>query len=283
MSRPPWYILVLVKPFDSPLTANYELIDAFAIGPFSGNPAAVIMVDSSQADRVTDRDLQLIAAEFNLSETAFLWQRNVPDEWTLRWFSPTTEVNLCGHATLAAASFLSRRCPGSRWEFHTRSGCLSAVQSPDGDISLDFPETQLYPADPERVASCHWGDGLEMFVAGEDLLVVGPHRQWVADFSDDGKDLVSITQRGVIITAPGDHEYDCVSRFFAPKCGINEDPVTGSAHCALAPYWQRRLGVNHIIGYQLSPRGGIVRAAASGGRVTLSGATYLIAEGRIRL
>jgi predicted PhzF superfamily epimerase YddE/YHI9 len=256
---------------------SFAIIDAFATGPFSGNPAAVVRVNGG----VPDAWCQAIAREFNLSETAFLFPGEVAGEIALRWFTPTVEVELCGHATLAAASFLFHDGMASPIRFATLSGCLTAVQTADG-IALDFPATEILP----HGEPIEWEVGLgvepeAIYRAGADHLVVLKSAQAVIGLSPDFDFLKTLSGRGVIVTAEGAAPYHCVSRFFAPNYGINEDPVTGSAHCALAVYWQRRLGRSEIHGYQASQRGGAVMASATGDRVCLSGKAIRVAEGVI--
>jgi predicted PhzF superfamily epimerase YddE/YHI9 len=219
----------------------------------------------------------------NLSETAFVMRRG--DAWALRWFTPSVEVDLCGHATLASAFYLwqSGRCPpGATIRFHTRSGELTAA--PDGDwIELDFPALIAEP--------CPAPPGLADAL-GAPLRFIGNYRldylceladeAAVRDLRPDHNRLLSLQTRGVVVTArsarPG---VDFVSRFFAPGAGIAEDPVTGSAHCALGPYWQAKLGRSELVGHQLSRRGGMVRVRVRGDRVGLGGRATLVVRGTL--
>lgn len=255
------------------------VVDAFADRPFSGNPAAVCLLEREAADDW----LQAVAAEMNLSETAFLL-RSGADRWQLRWFTPKVEVNLCGHATLASAHVLWREL-GERRDtltFITRSGALTARRD-DDIIALDFP------ADPPRAVDTPAGlaDALgvvpEYVARGrDDLLAVLPDADCVRRLTPDMRLLQSIDTRGVIVTAASnDSRYDFVSRFFAPRAGIAEDPVTGSAHCCLGPYWAERLAKAELRGYQASPRGGSVGVETRGERVRLLGKAATMLKGQL--
>jgi PhzF family phenazine biosynthesis protein len=244
-------------------------VDAFTDRPFTGNPAGVCIVDEPPAEWW----MQDVAREMNLSETAFL----LPHEegYDLRWFTPATEVDLCGHATLASAHVLwedGHLAAEEAARFHTRSGELTAIR--DGDaIRMDFPAEPCEPAEmPEGLESALGVPVVSVHRNRFDLLVELADEKTIRTLSPDLSQLGSIPVRGVIVTseaiAPG---YDFVSRFFAPRVGVNEDPVTGSAHCALAPFWSDRLGRQDLVGYQVSSRGGTVRTRAVGDRVMLSG------------
>lgn len=244
-------------------------VDAFTDRPFRGNPAAVCLLPEPREDTW----LQEVARELNLSETAFLLRQE--EGFELRWFTPTVEVDLCGHATLASAHAL--------WEgghlghdeiarFHTRSGLLTAKRS-DGWITMDFPgkpeEETLAPADLVRALGA---DPVYIGRSHFDLLVELESEEAVRTLDPDIGVLRAIPARGVIVTSrattPG---FDFVSRFFAPRVGVDEDPVTGSAHCCLGPYWQKRLGRDSFTAYQASARGGTVRVEVRGDRVRLGG------------
>lgn len=256
------------------------LIDAFADAPFSGNPAGVCLLPGHRPDAWQ----QALAAEMNQAETAFLTQRE--DGWGLRWFTPRVEVDLCGHATLASAHFLweSGRLPRNAVaRFHTRSGLLTATS--DGDwIVLDFPQTKPAAAPPPAgllaalgVEAARW-TGRSRF----DVFVEVASADIVGNLRPDMAGLMSIDARGVIVTAPSDQTgLDFVSRFFAPAVGVPEDPVTGSAHCALAPYWVEKLGREVLTGYQASPRGGTVRVEMKGERVLLAGKARTVVRGEL--
>jgi len=245
-------------------------VDAFTDRPFRGNPAAVCLLDAPRDDAW----MQAVAAEMNLAETAFV----VPlgDDFGLRWFTPTLEVDLCGHATLATAHALwetGRLAHDRDARFETRSGRLTASRR-DGLIELDFPAT---PADaaPAFVASLAEALGAEPAWAGRsifDLMAVFGTAADVRALVPDMVRLAELPARGIIATAPADDGvHDFVSRFFAPASGVPEDPVTGSAHCALAPYWAERMGKVRLLGYQASARGGTVRVEHAGARVRLAG------------
>ncbi len=254
-------------------------VDAFTNAPFGGNPAAVCVLPAfGEAER-----LQAIAQEMNLSETAFV----VPQErgFELRWFTPTTEVELCGHATLATAHVLwQHQGKVGDLHFHTRSGLLVARQE-GAWIALEFPQQPVSALENSEVAaSLATALGVPIRWLGHtasDLFVVLESEAAVRQLSPDLNQLAALPYRGVIVTAVSDSPaYDFVSRFFAPQVGIPEDPVTGSAHCSLYPYWQARLGKETLVGYQASARGGIVKVQGEGDRVLLVGqaVTVLIGE-----
>lgn len=247
------------------------VVDAFADRPFSGNPAAVCVLEGP-AEEGWMRD---VAREMNLAETAFL--HRVEDGYALRWFTPTVEVDLCGHATLASAHVLwqdGHLTAGEPARFHTRSGLLVA-QRRGAEIVLDFPATPPREAAPPPGLTAALG-GRECRWVGEspfDFLVELEDESAVRSLEPDLSALARLRCRGVIATsaAATGRPYDFVSRFFAPAAGVPEDPVTGSAHCALAPYWRDRTGRDRLIGYQASPRGGTVSVTCSGDRVLLGG------------
>jgi PhzF family phenazine biosynthesis protein len=253
-------------------------VDSFASRPFSGNPAGVCVLDST---RSADW-MQQVAMEMNLSETAFLEAGN--DTWGLRWFTPATEVKLCGHATLASAHVLwSQELVGAGQEigFETLSGRLTA--SLRGKlIELDFPARP--PHQVEAPAGLIEALGVEPLLVArddEDLLVLVADEPAVRRLDPDIRGLLQVAARGIIVTAAAeDGKHDFVSRFFAPAVGVDEDPVTGSAHCCLAPFWSRRLGKTRMSGYQASSRGGTVQVRVEGDRVVLGGeaVTTLSAE-----
>jgi len=255
------------------------VVDAFAEAPFTGNPAAVCLLD----DDVPAEWQQQVAAEMNLPETAFLIPRG-PAEWGLRWFTPTVEVDLCGHATLAAAHVLWQAChvQAPALAFHTRSGVLTATRE-ERAVRLDFPAKPPTPA-PASAAlvqalgtTPEWVGG-----AGSDVLAVLARAEQIVALAPDLAGVAALDARGVIVTAPWDGpEYDFVSRFFAPRVGIPEDPVTGSAHCVLGPYWGERLGKDTLRAYQASARGGVLGVRLHDGRVYLSGRAVTVLEGRL--
>ncbi len=260
---------------------KYFIVDAFAAARFGGNPAAVCLLDAE----LPDVDMQLIAAEFNLSETAYLQQLG-EGYYSLRWFTPTTEVKLCGHATLAAAHAL-----WAQWgiqldslRFATRSGELLANRVANG-ITLAFPLTPISScSDQESIALRHLAGGANAVCrAGEDLLVELQDEAAVQHFIPNFTAIAALPARGLIVTAAASAETDAnfVSRFFGPAAGIDEDPVTGSAHCALAPYWSNKLGLIEMHGRQLSARGGKVGVAIIGDKVLLSGQAVTVMAGEI--
>lgn len=253
-------------------------IDAFAEAAFRGNPAAVCILD-----REHDATwMQNVAAEMNLSETAFLLPAG--SDWSLRWFTPVVEVDLCGHATLASAHALWQEglLPTSETaRFQTRSGLLTAEQRGDL-IELDFPVKSSVAVDPPAelltslgVKEPRWA-GRNQF----DYLLEVESEEAVRSLQPDHATLRKLSVRGVIVTSRS-AEYDFVSRFFAPGSGIDEDPVTGSAHCALAPYWAERLGKTELLAYQASPRGGVVRIRLLGDRVKLGGRAVTVLRGEL--
>ena len=261
------------------MSQRITVADAFTDVPFRGNPAAVCILDAP-------RDaawMQRVAMEMNLSETAFLSREG--DAWSLRWFTPAVEVDLCGHATLASAHVLweEERAPRSETlRFRTRSGLLAAAFR-EGRIELDFPATPAEAsAIPGRLAQALGAEPRWTGRTRFDLLVELDSEATVRGLRPDFRALPEA--RGVIVTAraaSGAEGYDFVSRFFAPCAGIDEDPVTGSAHCALAPYWAERLGKTEMTGFQASARGGFVRVRAAGERVILGGAAVTVLRGEL--
>ena len=256
-------------------------VDAFTAEPYRGNPAAVCVLEK-EAD---ESWMQAVASEMNLSETAFL----VPagDAFNLRWFTPAVEVDLCGHATLASAHVLweSGRLPGSvPAVFHTKSGRLSCTRTGDW-IEMDFPATrpEEYPTPTPRGLLDALGIDTAVEVARNrfDYLVEVDSEDTVRAMRPDFTRLRKLDVRGTCVTARGSGDFDFVSRFFAPGSGIDEDPVTGSAHCALAPWWSERLGRDALTGYQASKRGGVVRTAVRGERVLLGGQAVTTLRGEI--
>jgi PhzF family phenazine biosynthesis protein len=254
-------------------------VDAFTERPFAGNPAAVCILPEARDESW----MQNLAREMNLSETAFLLRQ--PDGFDLRWFTPSTEMDLCGHATLASAHILWERgylMPEEQARFHTRSGLLAATQTGDW-IELDFPAEPAAPATPpDHLARAL---GVEPSRVGEnrfDYLVEVATEETVRRMEPDYTLLRQISTRGIIVTSQADSPgYDFVSRFFAPAVGIHEDPVTGSAHCCLRPYWGERLGKDRLVAYQASPRGGTVRVRLGGERVFLGGQAITVLCGQL--
>lgn len=253
--------------------------DAFTDEPFAGNPAAVCLLPYP-AD---EGWMQKVAKEMNLSETAFLVKQG--DGFNLRWFTPSVEVDLCGHATLASAHILwetGHLEPDQQARFYTRSGLLTAKLERDW-IEMDFPATPEKPATPpDELATAL---GVKPKYVGEnqfDYLVEVSLEETVRTMKPDFNLLAKVSNRGVIVTSQSrSPEYDFVSRFFAPGAGINEDPVTGSAHCCLGPFWSKRFGKSELVGYQASTRGGSVRVRVSGERVYLGGQAVTILRGEL--
>lgn len=265
-----------------------RIIDAFTDRPFAGNPAGVCLLDGDAwADETW---MRRVAAELNLSETAFAHPR--PDgDWALRWFTPTVETKLCGHATLATTHALhgDGRASGPV-RFHTLSGVLVATPQDDGSITLDFPAAPLTEAPlPDGLAEALGAKPETAYRTGAlgDMLVVLSDEAAVRAVDPDVVELTRVSVdndiRGVIVTGPADpgSVHDVVSRFFTPASGIPEDPVTGSAHTALSPYWTARLGRDELIGRQVSARGGVVRVALHGDRVHLTGYAVTVVDGTL--
>jgi predicted PhzF superfamily epimerase YddE/YHI9 len=250
---------------------DLTVVDAFTGRAFAGNPAAVAVVERFPGD---DR-MQMVAREMNLSETAFVTPR--PDgDHDLRWFTPTVEVDLCGHATLASAHVL-----GGRARFHTRSGVLTCTPGEDGWIEMDFPADPPVATD---ISGEQLGlDGVQWCGRSRgDLLVELPDAAAVRSLQPDMGRLAATGTRGVLVTAAGDRPgIDCVSRFFAPNVGIPEDPVTGSAHCVLAVFWGERTGKHELVGEQASARGGVVRMRRHHDRVLLGGQAVSVSAVRL--
>jgi PhzF family phenazine biosynthesis protein len=255
-------------------------VDAFTDRPFGGNPAAVCKLSAAASDQWM-RD---VAREMNLSETAYLV--HVDDGYNLRWFTPAVEVDLCGHATLASAHVLWQEGhlpPRQQARFHTRSGLLTANQRGDW-IELDFPAKLAVAAEPPPALLPALGVADARFVGRNefDYLVELENEHAVRHLAPDHSALRGLPVRGVIVTARGNAGgYDFVSRFFAPGSGIDEDPVTGSAHTALGPYWAPLLGKTEFTAFQASERGGIVRVSVSGDRVLLGGQAVTVMTGEL--
>jgi len=255
-------------------------VDSFADRPFAGNPAGVCLLDGAAEEPW----MQAVAEEMNVAETAFLVRRD-DRSFDLRWFTPTVEVDLCGHATLASAHLLweVRVLPETeKARFHTRSGLLTAWR--DGDlVRMDFPAEPV--AEAERPQALARALGVPIAFAGKNRM------DWLVEVADEAAvrsirpelaALAGLGGRGVIVTAASaTPERDFVSRFFAPAAGVDEDPVTGSAHCALAPYWARKLGTSTLVGFQASARGGTVSCEIAGDRVILGGRAVTVLRARL--
>jgi predicted PhzF superfamily epimerase YddE/YHI9 len=254
-------------------------VDAFTDRPFAGNPAAVVLLEGPR----TDGWMQDVAREMNLSETAFVLKEE--GGFGLRWFTPTMEVELCGHATLATAHVLFEDGgikPDEAVRFNTRSGALTAALK-DGWIELDFPAEPALDADPpEGISTALGAEPVYVGRSRFDYLVEISGPEVLMGLKPDMGVLKEIPARGFIVTSsPGSAEYDFVSRFFAPASGIPEDPVTGSAHCTLGPFWAARLGKAELTGFQASGRGGVVRVRVGEKRVCLMGRAVTVLRGEL--
>lgn len=252
-------------------------VDAFSSRVFAGNPAAVMPLESW----LPDATLQAIAAENNLSETAYVVREG--RGWRLRWFTPGAEVALCGHATLATALVMRDKLKlwQDRIAFETKSGTL--VVSEDGArLALDFPSQPAKPiAAPSGLEAALGAKPVEVLQEIDLVCVLETARQ-VRELKPDIRALARIDARGIIVTAPGD-DCDFVSRFFAPRVGVDEDPVTGSAHCKLIPYWSQRLGKRELFARQVSSRGGELWCIDRGARVTIAGHGVMFLDGTIEI
>jgi PhzF family phenazine biosynthesis protein len=254
-------------------------IDAFTDKPFAGNPAAVCILSNARSDEW----MQKVAREMGLSETAFLLEQD--DGFNLRWFTPAVEVDLCGHATLASAHILWETgilTPRHEARFHTKSGLLTANRGGEW-IELNFPSEPEAPASvPDNLAQAL---GVPLLYVGRnrfDYLIECESADIIRGMTPDLTLLNTISSRGFMVTSLSDDErYDFISRFFAPGAGINEDPVTGSAHCCLGPYWAQRLGKKEMTAFQASPRGGVLKIRVEDDRVFISGRAVTVMQGKI--
>jgi PhzF family phenazine biosynthesis protein len=264
-----------------------RIVDAFTDRPFAGNPAGVLLLDAFPDDAW----LQNVAVEVNHAETAFA--HRLPEggdaDWALRWFTPATEVAMCGHATLATAHVLhTTGAHEGPVRFATLSGVLIATPHEDGAITLDFPTAPLTRVEiPDGVAEALGAEPLTAFDTGPnigDLVIEVADEKTVLGLTPDHKALARYSERGIIATAHAEDPsrgYDFVSRCFFPNVGIDEDPVTGSAHTALAPYWSERLGRAGLTGLQASRRSGLVRTELRGDRTLLTGHAVTVIEGEL--
>ena len=257
------------------MTFRITHVDSFTDTPFKGNPAAICLLSETQDESW----MQNVAREMNLSETAFLIRTG--DTFNLRWFTPVSEVDLCGHATLAAAHVLweeGHLATDEAAKFDTLSGRLEANRVGDW-IEMDFPDESPQECDENPLLNSALGTTPEFIARNRlDHFALLSSEEKVRDLAPDMGKLRELGMRGVIVTAEAEHpgEYDFVSRYFAPLFGVDEDPVTGSAHCCLGPYWADRLGKEEVTGYQASSRGGIVRVRPAGERVYLLGKAITI-------
>jgi PhzF family phenazine biosynthesis protein len=254
-------------------------MDSFTTRRFAGNPAAVMLMDSFPADAV----LQALAAENNLSETAFLVREG--EDYRLRWLTPTTEVPLCGHATLASAAVVMERLEPGRGQvvFHSASGPLTVTRTALGYV-MDFPARRSQPIPtPPGLAEALGVVPVEVAADAFNYLALLESARVVRELAPDIAAIARLDRGGVIVTAPGDETYDFVSRYFAPAKGIPEDPVTGGAHCALTPYWAQRLGKTELRAFQASRRGGEIICRLARDRVELEGACVFYLEGEVEI
>lgn len=256
--------------------ATLYQIDAFTTELFGGNPAAVVLVEEWPSDEV----MQKIARENNLSETAFLCRQN--DEWHIRWFTPKVEVPLCGHATLASAFVLFSYIEKDAQEvaFHSKYSGLLKIKSNKGLLQMRFPKEPFEPVTPPHELLAALEATHVNCVKGIDYVVELESAAEVFAVDPDYRLLSTLNVRGITITAKGD-DCDFVSRFFSPSFGIYEDPVTGSAHCLLAPYWSEKLGKKKLTAKQLSKRGGELQCEVTEDKVLISGSSVLYLKGEI--
>jgi PhzF family phenazine biosynthesis protein len=254
-------------------------VDAFADRPFEGNPAAVVPLE----EWLPDGHLQAIAAENNLSETAFTIPTRGDADYELRWFTPTTEVALCGHATLASGHVLLE---GAEIRFRTRRAGVLVVKRDGERLSLDLPVTRVRPGEHPGLRDALGTPDAELFLSHEGAeataIILLPDEAAVRACAPDMRALRGI-ELMAIVTAPGAGEHDVVSRVFVPAWGVDEDPVTGSAHAALATFWAERLGRETFGAFQASRRGGRVHCRLAGARAILGGACITVIEGKMRL
>lgn len=288
-SRPEdWMVRRRLKPVwagppaprqDAPRKQVLHVVDAFTASPFSGNPAAVCVLEGPAEETW----MQLVAREMNLSETAFL--HPIEGGYALRWFTPKVEVELCGHATLASAHTLWETGllrPDQEARFHTLSGWLTCRRA-DGWIEMDFPAKVAEPcAAPTGLSEALGTELHRTSRSAMDYLVEVANERTLRALKPNFSLLAALPVRGIIVTCRSDTaEFDFVSRFFAPAAGVNEDPVTGSAHCTLGPYWQAQVGRAELTAYQASERGGLVKVSVRGDRVLLGGQALLISKAEL--
>ncbi len=261
------------------MTVKLFQVDAFTREKFRGNPAIICLLEHAAEEHW----MQAIAAEMNLSETAFVLP--IEDGYRLRWFTPTTEIDLCGHATLAAAHTLyeiGALAGDEEARFHTRSGLLT-VRKKDGLLQMTFPSEPPAPITPPPIITRLFGEQPQFVGRNRfDLLVHVRDPETVTGFVPDYYELSQLPVRGIILTSSSeDSRYDFISRFFAPRVGINEDPVTGSAHCCLGPYWADLLGKHELVAYQASSRGGELYLSIRPSQVIIAGHAVTVLRGEL--
>ena len=260
------------------MTIPLTQVDAFTASAYGGNPAAVCAL----TEACPDSWMQQVAQEMNLSETAFFYPE--ADGYRLRWFTPTVEIDLCGHATLATSHVLwneGHLSDDRPAKFYTRSGVLTARRLGDW-IELNFPANPSQAiALPDGLAAALGADPVAVAQNSLGYLVELASADVVRDLAPDFATLRQFPVHGIIVTSQGDEPYDFVSRFFAPGLGINEDPVTGAAHCCLSPYWRAKLGKTTFLAHQSSARGGVVKVQDEGERVRLSGQAVTVFKGEL--
>ena len=256
-------------------------VDAFTDRPFTGNPAAVLFLDEAPSDEW----LAAVARETGVPDTGFVIREQLPDaDFRLRWFTPTVEIDLCGHATLASAHCLLEDGAHGPFRFATRSGLLTVSQRPDGSLAMDFPAWPPTKIEAKEAVADAIGAPVEWTGRTDNevfLLALVADEASVRDLRPDLAAVGRLDAPAVIVTAVADpgHEYDFVSRLFAPNLGIPEDPVTGSAHTVLAPFWAGRLGRASLVGLQASSRSGLVSVEVGGERVTITGRAITVFDG----
>ena len=268
---------------DNRIRQSVIQVDAFTDQPFAGNPAAVCVSPAPLNETL----MQRIATEMNLSETAFLYPLAEAGNYSLRWFTPTAEIDLCGHATLASAHVLwteGHLAADITARFHTKSGELSVA--PQGELlRMDFPAQPVQDASvsPNLVGAMNHADIVHCSRNRVNILVELRSQKAVANLIPDFDKFKKLNCQGVIVTSAGDAPYDFVSRYFVPSMGIPEDPVTGSSHCSLAPYWQAKLGKDKMVAYQASTRGGVIHVECTAERIYISGQAVTVMRGELLL
>lgn len=265
------------------MTIRIRTVDAFTDKPFTGNPAAVVVLDEAPDEEW----MAAVAREMNLSETAYVIRESLPDaDFRLRWFTPSVEVDLCGHATLASAHCLFEDGINEPIRFATRSGVLTVTRHADGSLAMDFPASRPVQTDDRDAMADALGVAVEWTgrSSNDFLVALLAGERVVRELKPDIAGVARLHAHGVIVTAAAEpaQPHDFVSRAFAPNVGINEDPVTGSAHAILAPFWAGRLGRTALVGLQVSSRSGIVRVELRGDRVLVIGRAVTVLDGTLR-